>query len=160
MAIPVALTGLAAIMAAYPSAASAGTNEKIQNSAELKCMTNGGSTKNSAPITQYTCDGLQNQSWNLPGIMNFTGTGSIVNADNGKCMTDGGSTANSAPITQYTCNGSANQVWTTTVQGILTGPITISNANGMCMTDGGSTKNSAPITQYKCNGSGNQEWKT
>jgi len=157
IAIPVAMTGLLAIMVTYPSAASAGTGI-LKNSAEQKCMTNGGDTANSAPITQYTCDGLAQQSWSYPGILNTTGTGTIVNEDNGKCLTDGGSTANSAPITQYTCNGSPNQVWTTTVQGLIYGPITISNSHGMCMTDGGSPKNSAPITQYKCNGSANQNW--
>lgn len=145
-------------VAAFPAAASASNATHFQNYAEELCMTNGGSTANSAPITQYTCDGTENQTWDWPGFGNFVpATGTIFNADNGKCLTDGGSTANSAPITQYKCNGSASQIWT--VNNSDTGGVTISNANNMCMTDGGSTKNNAPITQYKCNGSGNQDWK-
>jgi hypothetical protein len=151
--------GLTALMVvAVPSAASASNVNTFKNLATGLCMTDGGSLKNSTPITQYKCNGSENQLWKWPGAFGLVpATGAIINADNGKCMTDGGSTANSAPITQYTCHGGAAQTWT--VNNSDTGGVTISNANDMCMTNGGSSANSAPITQYKCNGSGNQDWE-
>src|ERR1700685_1978788 len=145
MAVPVVLTGLAAITMAYPSAASASGPSAFESQASFKCMTNGGLTGNSTAIAQYTCNGLLNQSWQWPGVGNFVpATGTIYSADNGKCLTDGGSTANSAPITQYTCNGSASQVWTVKDASGFTGPVIISNSHDMCITNGGSTKNNAP----------------
>jgi Ricin-type beta-trefoil lectin domain len=121
----------------------------LTNRATGKCMSNGGSTANSAPITQYTCNGSINQEF-------YSSEDTIVSAQSSDCFSDGGSTANSAPITQYPCNGSPNQGWHI-VQG-SGGYFTIQNAGGFCMTTGGSTANSAPVTQYACNGSENQEW--
>jgi hypothetical protein len=121
----------------------------LTNHASAKCMSNGGSQANSAPITQYTCDGTTNQQF-------YSSDDTIVSADSSDCLSNGGSTANSAPITQYPCDGSSNQGWHI-VQG-SGGYFTIQNAAGFCMTTGGSTANSAPVTQYACNGSDNQQW--
>jgi hypothetical protein len=121
----------------------------LTNRASGKCMSNGGSQANSAPITQYTCNGSNNQQW-------YSNVDTIVSANSSDCLSNGGSTANSAPITQYPCDGSSNQGWHT-VQG-SGGYFTIQNAAGFCMTTGGSTANSAPVTQYACDGSDNQQW--
>jgi alpha-glucosidase len=150
--------GLTALIAvAVPSAASASTGFEIVTLNSAKCMTNGGSMENSTPITQYACNGTDNQEWNDPT------DAAVVNADSGKCMTNGGSTANSAPIMQYTCNGSPNQTWYINLNP-STGNFTIQNtrentAETLCMTNGGSMENSTPITQYKCNESNNQQWQ-
>jgi hypothetical protein len=79
------------------------------------CLTNGGSTENSTPITQYSCNpanpGSVNQQWYLIAVDGYF----VIENINGFCMTSGGSTANSAPITQYACdvgNPSVNQQWT------------------------------------------------
>jgi Ricin-type beta-trefoil lectin domain len=158
-AIAVVLMGLTALMVSVPSAAlaqglSPGT---IVNHTSGKCMSNGGSTKNSAPITQYTCDGTNNQEWIWdPDHSTIYNYGDFVNGID-MCLTDGGSTKNSAPITQYTCNGGSNQNWSLIA---YDGYFIIENGNlTFCMTDGGSTKNSAPITQYACGyASTNQQW--
>jgi hypothetical protein len=148
--IPVALMGLTALMVvAVPSAASAETITSLENIGSGMCMTNGGSTANSAPITQYTCNGSANQRFNW--------TGSTIVDEAGMCLTDGGSTANSYPITQYPCNGSPNQTWYTGENSSIY--FTIYNPKNFCMTTGGSKKNSTPITQYMCNGSNNQLWE-
>jgi hypothetical protein len=167
IAIPVALMGLTALMViAVPSAAMAqglspGT---FVNRASGKCMTNGGSTANSAPITQYKCNGTYNQDWiwdpnnDADSIFNYQDYTNGINM----CLTNGGSTENSTPITQYSCNpanpGSVNQQWYLIA---VDGYFVIENINGFCMTSGGSTANSAPITQYACdvgNPSVNQQW--
>ena len=121
----------------------------LTNRGTGKCMSNGGSQGNSAPITQYTCDGSVNQKW-------YSNVSTIVSASSNDCLSNGGSTANSAPITQYPCNGSSNQNWHIVQRS--GGYFTIQNAAGFCMTTGGSTGNSAPVTQYACNGSDNQQW--
>lgn len=122
----------------------------IINATSGKCLTNGGSLANSAPITQFTCaSGTDNnQRWRLPGGVETE----IINVTSGKCLTNGGSLANSAPITQFTCNGSTNQLWE------LGGGQIKNVTSGKCMTNGGSLANSAPITQFTCNGSNNQQW--
>jgi hypothetical protein len=115
-----------------------------------KCMTNGGSTKNSAPITQYECNGDGDQ------LIYYSGS-TLELLSNSKCLSNGGSTENSAPITQYTCNGSQNQEWE--LVGVGGGFYKIQNYNGtFCMTNGGSNGESKPITQYHCNGSNAQKW--
>lgn len=152
--IPVLLMGAALTVLTVPSAASAQTGSPLQSYASKKCMTNGGSTANSHPITQYTCNGTNNQGWytNPNGDV-------IKNADSGKCLTNGGATGNGAPITQYTCNGSPNQQWYLVNTGIFSSTYHIQNAAGtLCMTTGGLTGNSTPIVQYACNGSYNQTW--
>ncbi len=121
----------------------------IKNRTTGQCMSNGGSTANSAPITQYTCNGSINQQF-------YSKVDSIVSAQSSDCFSDGGSTANSAPITQYPCNGSSNQGFYTVQDS--NGYFTIQNANGFCLTTGGSSATSYPVTQYACNGSENQEW--
>lgn len=163
IAIPVALMGLTSLMVtAVPSAAlaaglKAGTFVNITSG---KCMTNGGSTANSAAITQYSCNGSGNQMWYWDeygtgdytyAIFNYTDYSKGISM----CLTDGGSTANSTPITQYSCNGSVNQQWYLIAVG---SGFVIENINGFCMTTGGSKANSAPITQYSCNDSKNQQW--
>jgi hypothetical protein len=150
IAIPVALMGLTALMVmSVPSAASAQVYYPLKNLGSGKCMTNGGSTANSAPITQYKCNGTGDQAWYYTG-------NTIVSLTNSKCLTNGGATGNNAPITQYKCNGSKNQAW---FEVSSKGYFTIENTAGtLCMTTGGSKANSAPIKQYKCNGSNNQLW--
>jgi hypothetical protein len=164
IAIPVVLMGLTALMVtAVPSAASAqglqaGT---FVNHDSGKCMSNGGSTANSAPITQYKCNGSGNQMWYwdeygtgdyTEAIFNYTDYSKGISM----CLTDGGSTADNTPITQYSCNGSVNQQWYLIA---VSSGFHIENINGFCMTNGGSKANSAPITQATCNNSTkNQEW--
>jgi hypothetical protein len=164
IAIPVVLMALTALTAlivvSVPSAASAESYDQLANVTSGKCMTNGGSTKNSAPITQYTCstgDDL-NQVWVYTGntIYNY---GDYINYGIKMCLTNGGSTADSTPITQYSCNGSSNQTWYIVGYGLTN--VTISNSPGtFCMTTGGALGNSAPITQYTCGDppSNNQQW--
>lgn len=53
IAIPVALMSATVLMAAPADPASASTNTVVTYNG--KCLTDGGSTANSAPITQYTC---------------------------------------------------------------------------------------------------------
>jgi Ricin-type beta-trefoil lectin domain len=154
--------GLAALMVvSVPSAASAQAIYELVNVGSKKCMTNGGSTKNSAPITQYTCASPAgsdlNQLWASTGT-NIFNYGLYEEHDIMMCLTNGGSTKDSAPITQYTCNGSANQNWYVAGYGLAN--ITISNNKNFCMTTGGATGNSDPITQYTCEDppSNNQQW--
>jgi Ricin-type beta-trefoil lectin domain len=160
IAIPVALMGLTALMVvSVPSAASAQGEvlSTIVNRASGKCLSDGGSLANSAPITQYTCDGSNNQEFVVGGegdtIRSYVGNlaGDYI------CLTNGGSTADSTPIAQYTCNGSTNQTWYFIA---YDGYFVIENGDlAFCMTNGGSTKNSAPITQYACGfASHNQQW--
>jgi hypothetical protein len=163
IAIPVALMGLTALMViAVPSAASAqglqaGT---FVNHDSGKCMSNGGSTANSAPVTQYKCNGSGNQMWYWDEYGTGDYTFAIFNyADYSKgismCLSDGGSMANNAPITQYSCDGSANQQWYLIA---VSSGFHIENIYGFCMTNGGSKAESAPIKQYACSDSKNQEW--
>jgi hypothetical protein len=132
-------------------ASAAITGHQLKNVRSGKCVTNGGSTANSAPITQYTCNGSANQAWTYDSA-----TLQFKN-NSGKCLTDGGSTGNSAPITQSTCSGSQNQQWLLFLSGSYEGVQNVHD-NSKCMTNGGSLANSAPITQYTCNGSQNQQW--
>jgi hypothetical protein len=165
IAIPVALmsaTPFAVASVPASAATSAPTAPAIFNAHQVKsvqsgkCLTNGGSTANSAPITQFTCNGNANQAWTY-------NSSTLVFANNsGMCLTDGGSTANSAPITQFACNGSQNQEWLLFIEsdGSSEG---IENAHtGKCMTNGGSKANSAPITQFTCasNDSDRNQWFT
>jgi Ricin-type beta-trefoil lectin domain len=145
IAIPVVLMSATVLMAAaVPASASSNTIVTYNG----KCLTDGGSTAKSAPITQYKCNGnTKAQTWT--GIDDL---GAIEYENlSGMCLTDGGSTANSAPITQYPCNNSPNQLWTL-VQDTNSNYVSIKNLNDphMCMTNGGSTANSAKITQYTC----------
>lgn len=151
--IPAVVMGVAALAAvAAPSAASAASGGPIQNRNSAECMTNGGDTGNSTPITQYTCDGNPSQLWLVSGQ-------SIKNPNYNKCLTNGGATGNSAKITQYTCNGSKNQMWSAVQISANSEYYTIQNPAGtLCLTTGGQTGTSTPITQYKCNGSENQQW--
>lgn len=131
--------------------ASAADGGQIKHDSSDFCLTNGGSTANSAKITQYTCNGSSNQTWSL-----YQGD-SFKNNTSKKCLTTGGSHTNSTPITQYTCNGSANQQWVWS--NYPDGSWDIQNVGTeKCISNGGSTTNSAPITQYTCNGSANQAW--
>jgi hypothetical protein len=147
------------LMAAPAVPASASSNTVVTYTG--KCLTDGGSTANSAPITQYTCNGnTAAQTWEERG--NSNGTVTFHNGSN-MCLTDGGNTANSAPITQYTCNGSANQQWATFADNINLNYVSIQKFNtNLCMTNGGSTANSAPITQYVCpvNPTDHNQWFT
>jgi Ricin-type beta-trefoil lectin domain len=123
------------------------------------CLTDGGSTTNSTPITQYMCNGNANaQTWDIVG--NSNSTNKLENTTNDMCMTNGGSKANSAAITQYKCNGSANQSWYEIPAGTGSYVLFESYASpGECMTNGGSTTNSTPITQYSCGtGSDRNMW--
>jgi hypothetical protein len=168
-AIPVVLMALTALTAltvvSVPSAASAQSLDQLVNAGSKKCMTNGGSTKNSAKITQYTCANPVgsdlNQLWVYTGntIYNY---GDYINYGIKMCLTNGGSKADSTDITQYTCANPAgsdpSQVWYIVYYSLTN--VTISNPNNFCMTTGGATGNSAPITQYTCGDppSNNQQW--
>jgi hypothetical protein len=151
-AVPVGLMTAAVLIFASAVPASASSGTITTNSAF--CLTDGGSTANSAPITQYTCNGnAKAQTWVvLPGSDPFgLATFVIENTTNSKCMTNGGSTRNSAPITQYTCNGSPNQQWDVYPNETGSREVFESDAvTGECITNGGSTSNSTPITQYDC----------
>jgi hypothetical protein len=157
-AVSVGLMSAIVLMAASAVPASASSSNTITTYSAF-CLTDGGSTANSAPITQYTCNGnTKAQTWEILG--NSNGTNRLENTTNDKCMTNGGSTGNSAPITQYTCNGSVNQQWLEIVQGTGSYVLFESEASqGECMTNGGSTTDSTPITQYSCgNGSDRNMW--
>ena len=147
-AVSVGLMGAAVLMAASAAPAYA-TTDYITTYSGF-CLTDGGSTTNSAPITQYMCNGnTKAQTWDIIG--NSNGTNKLENTTNDMCMTNGGSTANSAKITQYKCNGSANQSWYEVTAG--TGSYVLFESDSVpskCMTNGGSTTNSTPITQYNC----------
>ena len=69
---------------------------------------------NSAPLTQYTCNGNSNQTWSPSYPPGNTSVFELRNGTSHKCMTNGGSTGNNALITQYTCNANGtdtNQLW-------------------------------------------------
>ena len=156
IAIPVGLMSASVLMAAPAVPASAADANTIVTSTN-KCFTDGGSTANSAPITQYTWNGNTSaQTWVL--INHYTYV-VFENTTNGMCLTNGGSNGQSAPITQYGCNKSLNQQWTDT---IASGNYVIIQNNAVpdtCMTNGGSTGNSAPITQWApCNLKDKNQW--
>jgi len=158
-AAPVALVSLGALcLSSTPaSAATYGPLKNVHDSS--MCLTNDGSTANSAPITQYTCNGSTNQGWEVLAV-SFEGilAYQIINQHSGDCLTNGGSNVNSAPITQYPCASlsslDTNQIWE--YSGSY--PSRFVDGNGKCLTDGGSTANNAPITQYTCNNTTNQKW--
>jgi hypothetical protein len=148
--ISAVLMGATVLMVMSVPAASAESDIQLQNSHSHKCMTNGGSSANSAPITQYTCmGGDPNQYWS-------TVDDTIVSEDSNKCLSNGGATNNGAAITQYTCNGSPNQTWYQEENS--NGTYTFDNGAGICITTGESLGNSAPIVQYACDGSSSQQW--
>jgi hypothetical protein len=147
IAIPVVLMSATVLMAAPAVPASASSNTIVTYTG--LCFTDGGSTGDSTPITQHTCNGNTNaQYWEE--IVNSNGSETFKNLRD-FCLTDGGITGDSAPITQYKCDGSGNQEWATFIDNINENYVSIQNWNtGMCMTNDGSTADSTPITQYTC----------
>jgi hypothetical protein len=145
IAIPAVLMSATVLVAAPAVPASASSNTIVTYNG--KCLTDGSSSANSAPITQYKCNGnTAAQTWT--GI-DYFGTIEFENL-RGECLTGGEGAENGSPVTQYTCNNSNNQRWTL-VEDTNSNYVSIKNYNsGLCMTNGGSTANSAPITQYTC----------
>ncbi|GAB3656826.1 RICIN domain-containing protein [Glycomyces tarimensis] len=116
-----------------------------------------GSTADGAEIIQYTCNGGDNQRWQLQSVGG--GYYEIMSWRSGKCLdVSDASTANGAQVVQWPCNGGTNQQWQLRDAG---GGYTelVARHSGKCLdVTSGSTENSARLKQYDCNSGTNQQW--
>jgi ricin-type beta-trefoil lectin protein len=68
-------------------------------------------TDDGAPVGQWTCNGLSNQSWVLRAV-GPSGLYEVRSSYSGKCLDAlGFRTESGAPVGQWTCNGLSNQQW-------------------------------------------------
>ncbi|MFF2847591.1 RICIN domain-containing protein [Streptomyces sp. NPDC058001] len=132
--------------------ASAGYNY-IVNRHSGKCLTvDGNSSRNGAPVNQYSCVHKHNQQWRA----STQNTGFQLQArHSGRCMSvKGGSKRKGAPVIQWNCNGALDQTFIGVRETLRP------QHSRLCLAiKGGSTANRAPLIQWRCSGATDQNFK-
>ena len=108
------------------------------------------------PIIQWTCNGGDNQAWNLETAPD--GYSRLIARHSGKCLdVSGESTEDRAEIIQWPCHGGANQQWR--VEAVAGGFQLVARHSFKCMdVRGESTNDGGSIIQWTCHFGANQTW--
>ena len=114
------------------------------------------STNDGTPVVQWTCNGGDNQRWNLE--TGSDGYSRLVALHSGKCLdVSGASTEDRADIIQWQCHGGQNQQWR--VEVVPGGYQLVAPHSGKCVdVRGEATTDGAQVIQWTCNGGANQTW--
>ncbi|WP_369392684.1 RICIN domain-containing protein [Streptomyces sp. CG1] len=101
-------------------------------------------------ISQYTCNGGNNQKWWFKDLGN--GYYSLLGRGSSLCLQE-----DASGVTQENCTGATAQQWSVVPSGSY---VNIrARAGGACLdVSGASTANSAAIITYTCDGGTNQQW--
>ena len=110
-----------------------------------------------ALVGQWTCNGGDNQRWQL--VAAGGGYYNIIVKHSGQCLDVSGiSQADGASVVQWPCNGGTNQQWqlVPTDSGYAK---LIARHSGKCLdVYGVSQTPGANVVQWTCNGGSNQQW--
>ncbi len=79
----------------------------IKNAYAGKCLDNNGATSNGTKIYKNSCDGSNDQQWQLQVSGGYY---KVINQTSGKCL-DGYSNYSGSIVDQYSCNGTSTQLW-------------------------------------------------
>ncbi|MBX9393843.1 RICIN domain-containing protein [Streptomyces sp. TRM72054] len=104
-----------------------------------------------AALTQYTCNGGNNQKFWFKSV--GSGYYQLMVRNSSLCLTE-----NATDVTQENCNTAAtDQQWSVTASGNYW--LIRARTTGECLdVNGASTANSAALITYTCNGGTNQQW--
>ncbi|WP_180685488.1 RICIN domain-containing protein [Streptomyces gossypiisoli] len=104
-----------------------------------------------AALTQYTCNGGNNQKFWFKSV--GSGYYQLMVRNSSLCLTE-----NATAVTQENCNTAAtDQQWSVTASGNYW--LIRARTTGECLdVNGASTANSAALITYTCNGGTNQQW--
>jgi len=119
----------------------------------------GVSLVNGARVAQWTCNGGDNQRWQLQAVGG--GYYNLVVKHSGQCLdVYGASQADGASVVQWPCNGGSNQQWQLVATDSGYAKL-IARHSGKCLdVYGVSQVPGATVVQWTCNGGTNQQWLT
>jgi hypothetical protein len=114
------------------------------------------SLNDGTPVVQWSCNGGDNQKWNLE--TGTDGYSRLSAQHSGKCLdVSGVSTEDRADIIQWQCHGGQNQQWR--VEVVPGGYQLVARHSGKCVdVRGQATIDGGQVIQWPCHGGANQTW--